>query len=467
MHIRRVNMPYVNEFDTIAAIATAAGSGGIGIVRISGENAIDIADKLFVPKSGKPLKERKSHTLNYGSIIFDGKVIDEALVSVMRAPNSYTCEDVAEINCHGGYSSVAAVLDAVLKSGARIAEPGEFTKRAFLNGRIDLTQAQAVIDVINAGTEESRRAAVMRLEGKLSSKIKEMRGEILDMIAHIEVSMDYPEHDEDVMNKQNVKQKTLVLLEKIQKLIDGADTGRILREGIDTVILGRPNVGKSSLLNSLLEEERAIVTDIPGTTRDILRESVNLNGIPLNLIDTAGIRNTEDTVEKMGVERSRKLADEAELLLIVIDCSAALTEQDREILALTENKKAIILLNKIDLEQCLTSEDMSEYGCTVLDISAKHDTGLEALSAEIRKMFMRGDINTDNEAVIGAERDKASLFKTKARLEAALQTIENDMPEDFLTPDLTEAYTFLGEMIGEAVEDDIIDKIFSEFCLGK
>ncbi|MBQ9604537.1 MAG: GTP-binding protein [Firmicutes bacterium] len=223
----------------------------------------------------------------------------------------------------------------------------------------------------------------------------------------------------------------------------------------------------SYIMNSLLEEERAIVTDIPGTTRDILRESVNLNGIPLNLIDTAGIRNTEDTVEKMGVERSRKLADEAELLLIVIDCSAALTEQDREILALTENKKAIILLNKIDLEQCLTSEDMSEYGCTVLDISAKHDTGLEALSAEIRKMFMRGDINTDNEAVIGAERDKASLFKTKARLEAALQTIENDMPEDFLTPDLTEAYTFLGEMIGEAVEDDIIDKIFSEFCLGK
>ncbi|MBO5560578.1 MAG: tRNA uridine-5-carboxymethylaminomethyl(34) synthesis GTPase MnmE [Firmicutes bacterium] len=460
-------MPYVNEFDTIAAIATATGSGGIGIVRISGENAVGIADKLFVPKSGKPLKERKSHTLSYGSIVFDGKVIDEALVSVMRAPNSYTCEDVAEINCHGGYSAVTAVLDAVLKSGARIAEPGEFTKRAFLNGRIDLTQAQAVIDVINAGTEESRRAAVMRLEGRLSEKIRAMREEILGMIAHIEVSMDYPEHDEDVMNKQNVKQKTLVLLEKIQSLIDGADTGRILREGIDTVILGRPNVGKSSLLNSLLDEERAIVTDIPGTTRDILRESVNLNGIPLNLIDTAGIRSTEDTVEKMGVERSRRLADEAELLLIVIDSSAPLTEQDREILSLADSKKAIILLNKIDLEQKLTKDELSGHGCKVLDISAKHDTGLEALSDEIRKMFMLGEINTGTEAVIGAERDKASLFKTKARLEAALQTIEDDMPEDFLTPDLTEAYTYLGEITGEAVEDDIIDKIFSEFCLGK
>ena len=460
-------MPYVNEFDTIAAIATATGSGGIGIVRISGENAVDIADKLFVPKSGKPLKERKSHTLSYGSIVFDGKVIDEALVSVMRAPNSYTCEDVAEINCHGGYSAVTAVLDAVLKSGARIAEPGEFTKRAFLNGRIDLTQAQAVIDVINAGTEESRRAAVMRLEGRLSEKIRAMREEILGMIAHIEVSMDYPEHDEDVMNKQNVKQKTLVLLEKIQSLIDGADTGRILREGIDTVILGRPNVGKSSLLNSLLDEERAIVTDIPGTTRDILRESVNLNGIPLNLIDTAGIRRTEDTVEKMGVERSRRLADEAELLLIVIDSSAPLTEQDREILSLADSKKAIILLNKIDLEQKLTKDELSGHGCKVLDISAKHDTGLEALSDEIRKMFMLGEINTGMEAVIGAERDKASLFKTKARLEAALRTIEDDMPEDFLTPDLTEAYTYLGEITGEAVEDDIIDKIFSEFCLGK
>ncbi len=460
-------MPYVNEFDTIAAIATATGSGGIGIVRISGENAVGIADKLFVPKSGKPLKERKSHTLSYGSIVFDGKVIDEALVSVMRAPNSYTCEDVAEINCHGGYSAVTAVLDAVLKSGARIAEPGEFTKRAFLNGRIDLTQAQAVIDVINAGTEESRRAAVMRLEGRLSEKIRAMREEILGMIAHIEVSMDYPEHDEDVMNKQNVKQKTLVLLEKIQSLIDGADTGRILREGIDTVILGRPNVGKSSLLNSLLDEERAIVTDIPGTTRDILRESVNLNGIPLNLIDTAGIRSTEDTVEKMGVERSRRLADEAELLLIVIDSSAPLTEQDREILSLADSKKAIILLNKIDLEQKLTKDELSGHGCKVLDISAKHDTGLEALSDEIRKMFMLGEINTGTEAVIGAERDKASLFKTKARLEAALRTIEDDMPEDFLTPDLTEAYTYLGEITGEAVEDDIIDKIFSEFCLGK
>ncbi len=460
-------MPYVTEFDTIAAIATATGSGGIGIVRISGENAIKTADSIFVPKSGEGLSKRKSHTLTYGRVVFNGETVDEALVSVMRAPHTYTCEDVVEINCHGGFSSVAAVLDAVLKSGARIAQPGEFTKRAFLNGRIDLTQAQAVTDVINAGTEESRKAAVARLEGRLSKKIKQLREELITMIAHIEVNMDYPEHDDETLTFGYIRENTEKLLAEIKHLIDGAETGRILKEGIKTVILGRPNVGKSSLLNSLLAEERAIVTDIPGTTRDILQESLNLGGIPLNLIDTAGIRDTADTVEKIGVERSRQYAHEAELILAVIDSSSPLTEEDGEILELTRGKKAIILLNKTDLARTLTADDMKEWGCAVLDISAKNETGLEALENEIRKMFFAGEVNISQEAVIGAKRDKASLIKAQKSLENVINTIDGGLPEDFLTMDLTEAYTFLGEIVGETVEDDIIDKIFSEFCLGK
>ncbi|MBQ9518926.1 MAG: tRNA uridine-5-carboxymethylaminomethyl(34) synthesis GTPase MnmE [Firmicutes bacterium] len=460
-------MPYVTEFDTIAAIATATGSGGIGIVRISGEDAVKIADSIFVPKSGRGLQQRKSHTLTYGTIVFNGETIDEALVSIMLAPNTYTRENIAEINCHGGYSAVTAVLDAVLKSGARIAQPGEFTKRAFLNGRIDLTQAQAVTDVINAGTEESRKAAVARLEGRLSKKIRELRENLITMIAHIEVNMDYPEHDNETRTFEYIRENTENILAEVDRLIAGAETGRILKEGIKTVILGRPNVGKSSLLNSLLEEERAIVTDIPGTTRDILQENLNLGGIPLNLIDTAGIRDTADTVEKMGVERSRKYAREAELILAVIDSSSELTAEDTEILELTRDKKAIILLNKTDLERVLTPEDMEKWGCTVLDISAKKETGLEALESEIRKMFLSGKVNISQEAVIGAERDKASLIKAKQSLENVSNIIDGGLPEDFLTMDLTEAYTFLGEIIGETVEDDIIDKIFSEFCLGK
>ncbi len=460
-------MPFVTEFDTIAAIATATGSGGIGIVRISGEDAIKIADSIFVPRSGESLLKRKSHTMTYGSIVFNGETVDEALVSVMLAPNTYTRENVAEINCHGGYSAVTAVLDAVLKSGARIAQPGEFTKRAFLNGRIDLAQAQAVTDVINAGTEESRKAAVARLEGRLSKKIKALRENLITMIAHIEVNMDYPEHDNETQTFEYIRENTTGILSEVDRLISGAETGRILKEGIKTVILGRPNVGKSSLLNSLLDEERAIVTDIPGTTRDILQESLNLGGIPLNLIDTAGIRDTADTVEKMGVERSRKYAREAELILAVIDSSSPLTDEDNEILELTRGKKAIILLNKTDLERVLSADDLKNWDCAVLDISAKNETGLEALESEIRKMFLSGEVNISQEAVIGAERDKASLIKAKQSLESVLSTIDGGLPEDFLTMDLTEAYTFLGEIVGEAVEDDIIDKIFSEFCLGK
>ncbi len=460
-------MAYVNQYDTIAAISTATGSGGIGIIRISGENSVDIADSIFVPVKGKSLKERKSHTINYGNIVYESKIIDEVLVSIMKAPNSYTCEDVVEINCHGGYRAVAAVLDAVLKSGARMAEPGEFTKRAFLNGRIDLTQAEAVVDIINAGTEQSRQAAMLRLEGKLSKRIKALQDKILTMLANIEVDIDYPEHDDEVMTTNAVRQGTLEVIAQVKSLIEGADTGRILKEGIKTVILGRPNVGKSSLLNALLEEERAIVTDVPGTTRDVLEESVNIGGIPINLMDTAGIRATDDLVEKMGVERSKKYAEKAELILAVVDCSQPLTDEDKEILELTRNKKSIIILNKTDLSQILTETDFAEYNCCVLNMSAKHDVGVDRLGDEIKKMFVSGAVNINSEAVISGERNKASLIKALNSLNRVVETIDNGMPEDFLSMDLTQAYTFLGEITGEAVEEDIIDRIFSEFCLGK
>lgn len=460
-------MAFVNQYDTIAAIATATGNGGIGIVRVSGEDAINIVNDVFKPYKGRALKDRASHTITYGNIVFEDSVVDEVLVSVMRSPNTYTCEDVAEINCHGGYRAVKAVLDVVLKAGARMAEPGEFTKRAFLNGRIDLTQAEAVIDVINAGTEQCRQAAMLRLEGKLSAKIKELRDKILLMLANIEVDIDYPEHDGEVMTVTAVREGTSQVLDEVKRLIEGADTGRILKEGIKTVILGRPNVGKSSLLNALLEEERAIVTDIPGTTRDVLEEMVNIGGLPVCLIDTAGIRATEDIVEKMGVERSKRYADEAELILVVIDSSKPLTQQDKEILQLSDGKKTIIILNKIDLEQKLCEKDFAQYNCRVVNMSAKHDVGLEELGNNIKDLFLKGDININSEAVISGERNKASLIKALNCLENVLNTIDMSMPEDFISMDLTQAYEFLGEITGEAVEEDILDRIFSEFCLGK
>lgn len=460
-------MAFVNQYDTIAAIATATGNGGIGIVRVSGEDAINIVNDVFKPYKGRALKDRASHTITYGNIVFEDSVVDEVLVSVMRSPNTYTCEDVVEINCHGGYRAVKAVLDVVLKAGARMAEPGEFTKRAFLNGRIDLTQAEAVIDVINAGTEQCRQAAMLRLEGKLSAKIKELRDKILLMLANIEVDIDYPEHDGEVMTVTAVREGTSQVLDEVKRLIEGADTGRILKEGIKTVILGRPNVGKSSLLNALLEEERAIVTDIPGTTRDVLEEMVNIGGLPVCLIDTAGIRATEDIVEKMGVERSKRYADEAELILVVIDSSKPLTQQDKEILQLSDGKKTIIILNKIDLEQQLSEKDFAQYNCRVVNMSAKHDVGLEELGNNIKDLFLKGDININSEAVISGERNKASLIKALNCLENVLNTIDMSMPEDFISMDLTQAYEFLGEITGEAVEEDILDRIFSEFCLGK
>lgn len=460
----------INLNDTIAAISTAVGSGGIGIVRISGEEAFKVISRIFEPKSGKKIEYIKSHTINYGVVKDNsGEVIDEVLVSVMKAPNTYTKEDIAEINCHGGVKAVNRVLSLVLQNGARMAEPGEFTKRAFLNGRIDLSQAEAVIDIINAKTELAHKSAVGRLEGRLSKKVKAFRNEVLTMTAHIEAAIDYPEHDDEMMTYEMIKNKSLQLLDEIKVLLKSADTGKIIKEGIKTVILGKPNVGKSSLLNSLIEEERAIVTDIPGTTRDVLQEYININGIALNIIDTAGIRQTDDVIEKMGVEKSKEYAQNADLIFFVLDSSRQLDAEDFEILEFIKDKKVVIIVNKIDLESNIDFDKLSEYADKemIIKMSVKEDLGFDVLFEIIEKLFMGGKLNINEDALITSERNKASIYNAVKSLENVVETVENMMPEDFISMDLLEAYKALGEITGESLEEDVIDKIFSEFCLGK
>lgn len=455
----------INLDDTITAISTATGNGGIGIVRISGKDAINIADKLFVSPKGKKLSEQKSHTIHFGNIVYNGNIVDEVLVSVMKAPNTYTREDVVEINTHGGYRAVTSVLNTVIKAGARMAEPGEFTKRAFLNGRIDLTQAEAVTDIINARTDAAKDAAMKRLEGRLSKKIKELRDQLITMLAHIEAIIAYPEHDDEAMTYSTIAKGTESVLAEIEKLIKTADTGKIYKEGIKTVILGRPNVGKSSLLNTLLEEDRAIVTDIPGTTRDTLEEMLNVGGIPLNIIDTAGIRETDNIIEQIGVEKSKSLAEDADLVLLMFDGSRELSDEDRELIELTKGKKVITIINKLDLEPKIDFESIRELD--PINISVKTDEGIAKIYDRIKSMFMSGDININNEVLISGERNKASLIKAREFLNNVMVTVQTGMPEDFVTMDMTEAYEALGEITGEALDEDIIDKIFSEFCLGK
>ena len=454
--------------DTIAAISTALG-GGIGIVRLSGENAIEICDGLFEPIKGKRLIDRKSHTVSFGRIVHNGQLIDEVLVTVMKGPNSYTRENIVEINCHGGACAVNEVLMCVLKSGARLAEPGEFTKRAFLNGRIDLTQAQAVADIINAKTSLSLKEAEKRLSGGLSDKIRELREQILLLLAGIEAAIDYPEHDDEV-NTYTTAQGTITeVIGGIERLLSGAEMGRIFREGIRTVILGRPNVGKSSLMNMLLGEERAIVTNIPGTTRDTLHEYINIRGIPLHIIDTAGIRETDDEIERMGVEKSKQFADDADLILVLFDASEGVTEEDVAILEAIGDKKAIAIVNKIDLtnENDFSSVEGYVGKDSVVFVSVKENIGIDAIFDRLEKMFFSGSVNANSEVLVSNKRNQQSLMQAKASLENALSTIINRMPEDFISMDLTAAYEFLGEIIGESLEEDLIDKIFSEFCLGK
>ncbi len=455
--------------DTIAAIATASGNSGIGIIRVSGDEAIEIVDKIFKSvNSDKKLVNVKSHTINYGHIVDNDKVIDEVLVSVMNGPHSYTGEDVVEINCHGGMIVIRKILEIVLKNGARTAEPGEFTKRAFLNGRMDLSQAEAVMDVINAKNEFALSSSIEQLNGRVSEKIKSLRKKIIYNIAFIESALDDPEH----ISIDGYSDKLSKILEEVNgelsRLINNFDNGRIVKEGVKTVILGKPNAGKSSLLNLLLGEERAIVTDIEGTTRDTLEESINLNGVFLNLIDTAGIRDSEDVVEQIGVNKAKEFAEKSDLVIFVADASKELDENDKEIINLIKDKQAIVLLNKSDLGTIINEKNVSEFdNKPVITFSAKTGDGLDELENKIRNLFYEGKVKYNDELYITNARQKESLINAKNSIEEVIKSVENDMPEDFYSIDLMDAYTYLGQIIGESVEDDLVNEIFSKFCMGK
>lgn len=456
--------------DTIAAIATAMTSAGIGIVRISGEEAVSITDKIFHKKGSKTLAECDTHTIHYGHIHDGEEVIDEVMVLLMRGPRSYTREDTVEIDCHGGVYVMKRILETVIKYGARPAEPGEFTKRAFLNGRIDLSQAESVIDVINAKNAFALKSSMKQLSGSVSAAVKEIRGEILHEIAFIESALDDPEH---ISLDEYPRQLRLVVEEvqnKVEKLLASSDNGRILKEGISTVIVGKPNAGKSSLLNTLVGEERAIVTNIAGTTRDVLEEQINLNGIVLNIIDTAGIRETEDIVEKIGVDKAKKYLADADLIIYVVDTSTRLDENDYEIMELLKGRKSIVLMNKSDLDALTTVEDIRvhvEKDTNIIAISAKEQTGMDELTEVVSRMFFSGEMTFNDEVYITNIRHKTALQETLSSLHLVVQSIENGMPEDFYSIDLMNAYEQLGSIVGEAVEDDLVNEIFSKFCMGK
>lgn len=454
--------------DTIAAIATAMASAGIGIIRISGEEAVTIAERIFLMKNGKKLSEMPTHTIHYGHINDGDEVIDEVMVLLMRGPKSYTREDTIEIDCHGGIYVMKRILETVIKFGARPAEPGEFTKRAFLNGRIDLSQAESVIDVIQAKNEFALQSSMKQLSGSVSYAIKEIREKILHEIAFIESALDDPEHISLEGYPQSLMGVVEALTVKIEKLISTSDNGRILKEGINTVIIGKPNAGKSSLLNTLVGEERAIVTDIAGTTRDVLEEQINLNGIILNIIDTAGIRDTEDVVEKIGVDKAKKYLNEADLVIYVVDTSTVLDENDYEIMELMRDRQAIILLNKSDLKMLTTADDIRNHvDKKMVSISAKEQTGIEELETSIKDMFFRGEVSFNDEVYITNIRHKTSLQEALHSLHLVLQSVEDEMPEDFYSIDLMNAYAELGSIVGEEVGDDLVKEIFSKFCLGK
>lgn len=454
--------------DTIAAIATAMTSSGIGIVRISGDEAVSITDRIFEMKNQKKLEDMPTHTIHYGHIHDGDEVIDEVMVVLMRGPKSYTREDTVEIDCHGGVYVMKRILETVIKYGARPAEPGEFTKRAFLNGRIDLSQAESVIDVINSKNEFALKSSLSQLSGSVSEKIKEIRGNVLHEIAFIESALDDPEHISLDGYPEKLSGIVSDVIKKIDKLLANSDNGKMLKEGISTVIVGKPNAGKSSLLNFLVGEEKAIVTDIAGTTRDVLEEQINLNGILLNIIDTAGIRDTEDVVEKIGVERAKKYLNNADLVIYVVDTSTALDENDHEIMELLKDRHAIVLLNKSDLSPVTTVEDIRKHlDKKMISISAKEQTGMDDLEETIKEMFFSGEVTFNDEVYITNIRHKTSLQEALRSLLLVLQSIADDMPEDFYSIDLMNAYEELGNIIGESVEDDLVNEIFSKFCMGK
>lgn len=454
---------------TIAAISTSTmSSGGISVIRLSGIDAIDIADKIFRSKKNIKLKDVDTHTVHYGNIYSNGENIDEVLAIVMKAPNTYTREDIVEIDCHGGILVTRKVLEAVMEAGAKPAEPGEFTKRAFLNGRIDLSQAEAVIDVINSKNEYALKSSVSQLDGKLSAKIKEIREVLLNHMAYVEAALDDPEHYELDNYVDNIEKDVDNLVDNVDKLLKTSDNGRIMKDGIRTVILGKTNAGKSSLLNALAREERAIVTDIEGTTRDVLEEQINLGGVLINLIDTAGIRDTVDYVESIGVEKAKKYAQDADLVILVVDSTKPLDEDDEKIINLVKDKKVLTLLNKSDLSPVIKKEDIIErLDCEVISVSAKHSEGMDELESVLKKMFFNGNISFNEEIYITNARHKNLLREAKEALLLVKDGIDVGIGEDFLTIDMMSAYTKLGLIIGEEVEDDLANQIFEKFCMGK
>ena len=452
--------------ETIAAIATGLTNAGIGIIRVSGDMAIDVVDKIFCTKNG--LKTKLSHTINYGHIVEDGNIVDEVLVMLMKAPRTYTGEDTVEINCHGGILVLQKVLKLVLKAGARIAKPGEFTKRAFLNGKMDLSKAEAVIDIINAKNDYALKSGMSQLNGNIRSKISGMREKILHEIAYIESALDDPENYS--LDKYPKKLEKIInyMQKDIDKLINSFSNGKIIKEGVETVIIGRPNAGKSSLLNLLLKEDRAIVSDIEGTTRDIIREYIKLGDISLNIVDTAGIRNTEDYIEKIGVDKAKNIAINADFVLLVIDATKSLSEEDIELIDYIKDKKAIILLNKVDSEILLSVDDIKKYtDKKIILFSAKESIGLSELEEEIKLMFYRGDIDFNDQIYITNERHIEALEEAKESLDMVLSSIEEELPEDFYSIDMLNAYESLGSITGEAIDDDLANEIFSKFCMGK
>ena len=469
------------QTDTIAAIATAVSDSGIGIIRISGSDALLVADKVYrSPKNQKKLSQVASHTIHYGYIYDEDELIDEVMVAVMRSPHSYTTEDTVEINCHGGILVMNRILETVLHHGARLAQPGEFTKRAFLNGRIDLSKAEAVMDLIHSKNEFAMKASVNQLKGSVSAKVRSLREDILYEIAFIESALDDPEHISLEGYPDKLMAKTQGLSQELKKLIDSADNGKMLKDGIRTVILGKPNAGKSSLLNVLVGEDKAIVTSVAGTTRDVLEESIKLHGIGLNMIDTAGIRDTEDEVEKIGVEKARKYANQADLVIYVVDSSRELDENDEEIIELIRDKKVIVLLNKTDLEPVVTEEQIKDKFREIYEGEEKHDdslhvirtstkdnTGIDEFEKTIQDMFFAGRIAVNDEIYITNQRHKEALIEAYDSLKMVQKSLEDEMPEDFYSIDLMSAYAALGRIIGEEVGEDLVNEIFSKFCMGK
>ncbi|MGE6592567.1 tRNA uridine-5-carboxymethylaminomethyl(34) synthesis GTPase MnmE [Bacillus mycoides] len=457
------------EFDTIAAISTALGEGAIAIVRVSGDDAIEKVDRIF---KGKDLTQVSSHTIHYGHIVDldTNQVIEEVMVSIMRAPRTFTRENIVEINCHGGLVSVNKVLQLILAQGVRLAEPGEFTKRAFLNGRIDLSQAEAVMDLIRAKTDRAMNVAINQMEGRLSKLIGHLRQEILETLAHIEVNIDYPEYDDvEEMTHNILIEKATHVRAEIAKILETSKQGKILREGISTAIIGRPNVGKSSLLNSLVQEKKAIVTDIAGTTRDVIEEYVNVRGVPLKLIDTAGIRETEDIVERIGVERSKEMMSQADLVLIVVNYSEALTNEDEDLFRAVQGKDFIVIVNKTDLPQEIDMERVTDLavGNRVITTSLIEEQGIEELEKAIADLFFEGTIDSADMTYVSNARHIGLLTQAGRTINDAIEAIENGVPIDMVQIDLTRAWEILGEITGDTVHESLIDQLFSQFCLGK